>query len=1013
MKKKLLLVFIICSVCLFAQTNKLRFEQISSEQGLSQVSVFHIYQDYLGYIWISTANGLNKWDGYKMKVYKNDPADSTSLFHSHAYGIIEDKKLNLWISAGNILNKYNRAKDSFERYSIIVNGEKVNLGLFAIDYKDRIWISNKRSFVLFDRENNSFTRYIDSTSGKSEEKSNSIPTMYCYEDTIYFSDRRGNLITFDMNTKVYKIIKNFGENVIIGNIIRDSNNIIWASTFTNGLFKYDPLNDKVEHFTANSKNPKYKIQNNAIIKMGKDSNDRIYLGTQTGIDILNRKRNLFESVKLIPTNSKAPQTVLVSHIFIDKSENIWLGTDPNGVYKISKQKNKFKHLSVDDGLPVKVVIGMTEDIDQNMWFGTFGGGIVKFNRKKNSSKIFKHDPNNKNSLSDNRTIYLLRDSNDDIWVGGAHLFGVNKYSSKTNRFIKYPQEKYSSPVRVVQTIYEDSDKNIWMGSYFEGLHKYDPIKDKFTNYLPVENDTTTLGDVNVKTIFEDSFGNFWVGTRGAGLYKMDRENETFQRVILDRSNLGNLAINEVAYIFQDKAESLWIGTHGGLFKYDFTSEKFIKFTEKDGLSNNHIYGILEDDHSNLWISTNHGISKFNYVTNEFKKFTENDGLANNEFAQNSFYKASDGTMFFGGTNGLTYFHPDDIVFEESENKLMLTNFKILNKEVDFRESNNFDSHISIAKSLELTYKDYFFEFEFASLNFVNNKDLSYAYKMDGFDKDWVYTNPSKRYASYTNLDAGNYIFKATIVEGNVPNESIAVSIPVYIAPPFWETWWFYLLMIITIALLIYTFIKFRINKILELERLRVGIASDLHDDIGSTLTKLALKADVTKGEVKSESASKSLDRISEMSRYAVSTMSDIVWSIDSRNDSYESMLNKMKDFAFGLLADKDIVVEFESEGFESSKKAPIEFRQNLYLIFKESINNVIKHSNANRVTIKLKLIEKEFSLYVFDNGTNFEVSEFKVGHGLRNMKLRAKKINAKIEYKNDNGFIITVLGKLI
>jgi len=355
----------------------------------------------------------------------------------------------------------------------------------------------------------------------------------------------------------------------------------------------------------------------------------------------------------------------------------------------------------------------------------------------------------------------------------------------------------------VWSIYEDKSATLWIGTWGEGLNKFDRQKEQFRHYKHDANDPNSLSNNYVFSIYEDRSATLWIGTR-VGVNKFDRQKEQFSHYKHDANDPNSLSNNYVVSIYEDKSATLWIGTSGGLNKFDRQKEQFSNYREKDGLPNNVIYGILEDNIGNLWMSTNKGLSKFNLQTEEFRNYDVKDGLQSNEFNEAYFKSKSgvlpsgvspSGKMFFGGINGFNAFFPDSIKDNPHIPPIVITDFQIFNKEAKL------DKHISSVKKLELSYKDYVFSFEFAALNYTSPEKNQYAYQMQGFDEDWVYCG-TRRYVSYTNLDPGDYIFR---VKGSnndrVWNEE-GTSINLTIVPPFWQTWWFRVLAVFTVALLI-------------------------------------------------------------------------------------------------------------------------------------------------------------------------------------------------------------------
>jgi signal transduction histidine kinase len=352
------------------------------------------------------------------------------------------------------------------------------------------------------------------------------------------------------------------------------------------------------------------------------------------------------------------------------------------------------------------------------------------------------------------------------------------------------------------------------------------------------------------------------------------------------------------------------------------------------------------------------------------------------------------------------FHPDSIKQSTFLPPIVITSFRVFDQPVGFSLAPALD------KTIELQYHQNFFAFDFAALDFTTPTNNHYAYMMEGFDEGWNYTG-ARRYASYTNLDPGNYVLKVKGTNSDGIWNEKSTTLNIIIVPPFWQTWWFRLLVILIILALLYLAHKYRLAKLLEIERLRVRIASDLHDDVGSTLTKIALHSEMIQSsdnEVKAKEASKN---IGTMSREIIGTMSDVVWSIDARNDSLQDLIDRMRDFAFSVLTIKEIQVEFKTENLTLAKKIPVNYRQNIFLIYKEAINNIAKHSEATKVVVNLENSRDSFVLYIKDNGRGYDPAEDQNGNGLKNMKMRSERINGRLTINSNHGVEIVLKLKKI
>jgi signal transduction histidine kinase len=413
--------------------------------------------------------------------------------------------------------------------------------------------------------------------------------------------------------------------------------------------------------------------------------------------------------------------------------------------------------------------------------------------------------------------------------------------------------------------------------------------------------------------------------------------------------------------------------------------------------------MLGDEQDNLWLSTNHGLVKFDTRRGKFQSYDVNDGLQSNEFNTGAYFQNQSGEMFFGGVNGFTVFHPAQIQNNPYRPPVVLTAFKKFDKAAEL------DSAIAAIKCLELSYKENFFAFEFAALDYTAPEKNRYAYRLEGFDRNWVEAG-ARRYASYTNLDPDAYVFRVKGSNNDGLWNETGAAVKIIITPPIWKTWWFRILAASSIIGLLGLIYRYRVNRLLEMERLRVRIASDLHDDIGATLTKISLHSELIQESADPDEVRGSLRKIGAMSRELVTTMSDIVWSIDARNDTLGNLVDRMRDFATGVLSVQTTAIDFHCAGLDMQKKLPVNFRQNIYLIFKEAINNIAKHAEASHVDVEIKNINGHFNMAIRDDGKGWRENDYTKlsGHGLRNMKMRAARIGGDLNISRNGGCTVSL-----
>ena len=753
---------------LSSQSKKLRFEHLTVEQGLSNSSVMCNIQDSKGFLWFGTFDGLNRYDGYNIKVFENDSNDSSSLSNNHINYIYEDKTGILWIGTnGGGLNKFIREKEQFTHYKHDPDDPaSINCNYIWSIFEDSLgvlWIGTGcGGLKKFNREKEQFRNYKHNPEDPTSISNDRISSIY--EDKhgeLWIGTKFGGLNKFDREKEQFIHYKyNPDDPTSIGNflisvIYEDNTGIFWIGTHGGGLYKFDR---EKRHFFNYSYDPNdlSSLTGNDVYSIYEDSSNNLWIGTiDGGLNKFDREKEKFIYYQHNPDDPTSLSNHFVLRIFEDNSRNLWIGTWGGGLNKYDKSKVQFQNYSHNpndsNSINNNYVTRIYEDSIGNLWLGT-DFGLNKYDCKKEQYIFYQNDPNDSSSLSSNFIYSICEDNSGNLWIGNGKL---DKFDKKNEIFIHYNKP--------VQEIYEDKLGMLWLGIYDVGLSRFDRVTEEFILYKHDPDDSTSLCNNYINIIFEDKAGMLWIGTQ-RGLDRFDREKEIFYHYKNKSDDPSSLSSNRIYSIYEDKKGNLWIGTNNGLNRFDKENEVFVFFTEKDGLPNNNIYGILADDLGNLWLSTGKGLSKFNTKTETIRNYDVKDGLQSNEFNKGAYFKSRSGEMFFGGVNGFTVFHPVNIKDNPHIPPIVITDFQLLHKSVPvgFDKSNNrtiLEKSITETKEIELNYEDNVITFEFAALDFHCPEKNKYAYMMEGFNKDWIYTDASRRYATYTNLDPGEYTFR--------------------------------------------------------------------------------------------------------------------------------------------------------------------------------------------------------------------------------------------------------------
>ena len=813
------LYFLLLTSVSFSQDVK--FSSIGSDQGLSQASVNCILQDNKGYMWFGTQDGLNKFNGYEMIVYKNDPSDSNSLSHNYIECLFEDNKGIIWVGTrGGGLNALDPFLNKVTRFENDQNNEKsLSSNQVRSIYQDKsgtYWIGTSFGLNSFDGKTNTFEKYIH----KEEDtlSLNGFKVESIFEDNkgqLWVGTNDGGLNLLDREKKTFSCYldnsSSTNEQFLnrIKSIIQDESGILWLATDGGGLVSFDPEKKKfLQRMTNNSENN--SISDNRISAICYDNNGLLWVGTKSnGINCINKRSGSFFNYRSNEYDSQSLSQDGINYIYKDREGNIWVGTEGGGVSVYFPNAARFKHYHKDitneKSFQSNTIFAILQDQNGLLWTGTMYGGITTIDRLKNN--YFNFGIEGKTPLStarSNSVLSLFEDRDGLIWVGtwGGGLNTYNKTTGAVKRILE---------TDAITCISQGNGDLVWIGLYggrtAKGVIGYSKSAQSMMKYTTEDG----LSSNDIYCIDEDSKRRVWIGTSGGGLNMLDYKTGKVKIYKHDKDK-NSLSDNTVNCVFDDRKGNLWIGTSNGLNKFNVQSQTFTQYYEKDGLPNGNIWGILGDKRGNLWLSTNKGLSRFNpgienHEGSAFKNFSTHDGLQGDEFAQGSYYlNKTTGEMFFGGLNGFNSFYPDNISDSKHIPPVFITSFKKFGKEAEL------DTNISDKKYIELSYKDNFISFEFVALDYVFPEKNKYSYKMEGLDDNWS-PPTTRRYISYPNLQGGDYIFrvKASNSDGVWNEEGIMLHIKVI--PPWWKTNLFYALCVFFSIAFVFGFIRYRTVKI--------------------------------------------------------------------------------------------------------------------------------------------------------------------------------------------------------
>lgn len=828
----LLLLLVFASWSYGAQS-LMRFERLTIDNGLSSNSINHIVQDRQGFLWIATKDGLNRFDGYEFKIYRHIADDPHSLPENWVEKLFIDNRQRLWVGTSNGLAYFDTDKDSFTVYKH-QEGRAESLSNDHIrdifqDSEGVLWVATLGGLNRFDESTQVF-RHFRHVEGEPYSLSDDKVTGILQDSQKRFWVVTGNGVNlFDRQNGRFENVDLF--NAVARNpLAKDINYVyesatgeIWFGTRA-GLLRYHEQG--VEYFGNEQDDPKSLADNNSW-DMYEDAQGRLYINTVEGLNRYDPKSRRFEKYVHNPADPKSLSHNMVSTTFRDASGVLWFGTHGGGLNKYDTKKapfDHFTHLSNSPGtLSHPNVKAILYDLNGTLWVGT-DDGLNRFIEAENRFEYYRHDPNNSNTISHNNIYTLALDQQGMIWVGTS-AGGVNRINPDTGeitRFMHRGDEPGSLGDNEVFSLYVDSDNRLWVGNQ-TGLEYFDRQTEQFVKVSEQGKAFGRFADSLVTAIAEDGDGWLWIGTMFHGAFRFNPKTYAFVHYVPDGLEPESFSHDLVTSILKDSRGQVWLATYGGgLNLYDRQSDSFIHYRVVDGLPNDGVYGILEDELGYLWLSTNYGISRFDPYAKSFRNFTVNDGLQSNEFNFSAFGKGPDGALLFGGINGFNRFYPQAIKDSTIEAKVVFTEFLLLNKPVPVHHHQDdvfsTDESINALDKLVLNHQQKsLISFVFAALDFTSPEKNKYAYKLVGFDEDWIYTDAKNRRATYTGIPKGEYTLVVTATNAHGYWNDAGKSLKIEILPAPWETWWAYSLYVLLVVLATVVFVRRQRHRISEAE----------------------------------------------------------------------------------------------------------------------------------------------------------------------------------------------------
>jgi len=982
------------------------FKSIRTEQGLSHNKVNRIMEDSRGFIWIGTEDGLNRYDGRYFKIFRRSENGTSGISGNIINDIFEDTKGVIWIAtADGGLTRYDyrlEPKLQFKQYKFKPNqkfGITENSILRIVESNGCLWLATSKSYVL--RFNKSTERFDVPVKIGTQAI---LSLLNVGKDTLLVGRAGGGILR--INTKNlsaeqderYMDLYTPLPHGSISGMFRDRNRNLWIGSWDNKLYRY-PSIDLAEGKRVDIP----YAHNDEFIPYAQDNYGQIWMGSKNSGLTITGKNDTHYNYRYNAIKDGTIANDHINHIFISRSGIVWVGTN-NGLstynplfstfqqYKLKREK---KDITVND---------FYKDQQNKLWIATTQGLFVKspnseaFENRKlsyqgiplNISKIF---------VDVDGTFYLGSDYTLFIYDRDKNKLTVLPNTEKD------PVMKKIISSRVVSIVRDTIGQHpvLIVSPYGHYFSYYDLHDKKWVTREDVQDSIIEKYDIRDNLIgkfVKSSSGKLLMATNKYGLGEWDANGRNKIKYFgSDETNYGSLRTSHVFDILQDSPSGFWITTYGGGLNYfDRYKGQFKHIQESSNLAE----GLQKDYQGNLWIIANGYINRYDRKSKIYS-FYDLPGLKQAGGIRGYIYRDDQGKLYAGGTNTFVVFDPKQIAKIENEPRIFLTDFQIFNT--------SYSQYLS-QKTIKLDHEQNYFSIEYSAPDFTSD-NVFYSYKLEGFDKNW--TQAGKRnFANYANLPGGKYVFKVRATNWKTDNIQHFASVEIEISPPFWLEWWFYVLVVTALVMIGLAIYFFRIGEIIKRQGIRNGIAQDLHDHVGSTLSSILIYTAVARNHHKNERPAQVngvLENIEDASTEMISEMADIVWAINPKNDHLYYIVDRIKSYALPLCRAIDVNFSIVADDKILNLALDMKARKNLYLLLKESLNNAIKYSACKNIKLSIQVQNKSIHLQLSDDGIGFSPQDADKnavhslsGNGLKNLRDRADEFYAKLE-------IISELGK--
>lgn len=997
-----------------AQGPSIRFKNMNINEGLSQSSVVDIAIDLTGFLWLATQDGLNRFDGKDFLVFPKIFDDVTLPTGNRLGKVITGSNNDLWmITSGGKLERFDLYTQHFQQYKKLTKDsiELPPASCIFLDQQNRLWIGTESNgLYVYSLKEGKLDHYTASSNSPLRLSDNHIQYIFMDKKKNHWVLTKNGIDRIDVGISAIQYFQQETDlqspGVSFSSIDEDEEGTLWTGSFGKGLFfktETDSVFRSFKGFPAAQSLPSDLV----VYTVRADRDGKIWIGTySSGLYLIDKKNR---SIQVFQTDKRKPFSYAHNDVLCikrDQKGGVWIGTDGGGLSYHHAALGNFSIYyanNIPDTVSIEQVRSIVIDQAGRVWAGTSEKGLFCHNPVNGSFRQFTLAPYKPGLTNPNRIVSLFCDTEGDLWIG-TQTNGLLVMDAMTGRIKQWWHPdgtgKNQIPNPTTWCMQPMKNRQVLVGSGNHGLL----VIDKQKGLVEAYNESGSPGFGNIRAITPVNDSLFLIGSERKGVRLFNTSTKTFSDIPGTSTHQiwnGETILKSIFY----RAPYILIGTQGdGLLVCDSRNGKTHRIGAAQGLPNNTIYSIVEDKAGYLWLSTNKGICRLELPRDPssvhaglFDLYNVQDGLQSNEFNTGAWYRHIDGTIYFGGIKGLNYFNPSQFVNSTEEIPVVITQINVKNNPYAS------DTVISYKKTLRLKHDENSVSFTYAGLDFLSRAGLQYFYRLNGYDDNWI--NAGQRsYAAYTNLMPGDYSFEVKAFSQSMNGFGPVTRLAISVTPPFWQTWWFVAAAILVIIAALYALYRYRIHQVLAMQNIRSRIATDLHDDIGSTLTNINILSELSKKNLHHErEANLFLNRIAEEVNISSQALDDIVWSINKDNDTIEQTVARMRRYASEIFDNANIPYTMQADEHISDRKLKMELRRDLFLMFKEVINNICKHAQATQVAIKVGLEKKRLHLVISDNGVGFDTTLPTHRNGLKGLHTRVSKWKADIDIRSSEG----------